>query len=581
MIKASLQVFRWTLSLGARFGRVVPLHTLLIGLFSIASQLSMLIASFLPLKVVILLGSEGIPRYFPESFTQFDRNSLILSLSAATMGFFVLHLLAEKAIERVTNSATRNLLAKTQKIALFENQDEVAANGYQRFSRALAGGAFALLALTVLAPFYPSMAAVILGYSLFTLLATVVLSKFNAAFRERLKEKPAPELKLIGGIGFLTTFSYLIADFILWQPPGFIVALASLLASRQIMRVGSNTIADVTALYRQRPMLDALFFHGKVLLPRKLREGTTVWPLLRRQHREKWIRSALTEILESAPGKLSVTWHQLGVPDVAALRVSDGETVWLVKLVGRSRRALHECALMTEPIAALPALPWVGTTLVGKYHCLVYTLPTGSSPSRRQMRRLAVSARTKMLTPSPPVALEQRYRRSRPMIWQRLGKMPWDRLKSAANAFEQRKQLAAFLGQLGFLQQRLKSLPLTIVIPRLREDLLWLCDDGQLLITDWGEWSLDPLGAGWLNTAATLHSLPIALEEAVQHNPRLESVSLGDVELAALSFALEKEFNRQRFAQALELVSLLLSRLSEANKSKLQINSKTRVEDLD
>lgn len=71
-----LGVLRWSLSLGAKFSRVVPFLTLAIVILTLVAQIASLLSFFLPLKMIILLGSEGMPRYFPAAFAQLDRDGI-------------------------------------------------------------------------------------------------------------------------------------------------------------------------------------------------------------------------------------------------------------------------------------------------------------------------------------------------------------------------------------------------------------------------------------------------------------------------------------------------------------------------
>lgn len=572
MIAAMLTTVRWILSLGAKFGREVPFYTLAIVLLTLVSQVATLLASFLPLKVVILLGSERIPRYFPPYFAELDRDVVIAALSIATVGFFLAHLLSERLIAWVTARATRQLMGKSHKMVLFENQDDVAANAYQRYSRALAGGVFVLLAVLGLAIFYPGMSWVVVGYAALVLLALALLYATSAMLRERLESKLTATLGLIGGIGFFVAFGYLVADFIFWSPPGVIVAIVSLLLSRQLMIRATGMVGDLAILQQQRVKLDALFFHGKVLLPQQLRADKTLWPLLEPERREQWVRLVLVELLGNSPDALKIEWHQLGMPNVAGLRVwADGDG-FLIKLFEtyRSSLALHEATLMGEALKALPGLPWVGITQVQRYHCLVHALPNGKAPALRQAKKLVIPLKTRLLAVEPSSPLIERYQRSKPMLWQRLDGSTWERLKVAANTPEQRDQVEAFLTKLPALLQQLKALPLAVVNPDAHQDAVWIPKNSPPLLTNWGAWSLEPVGAGWADKPQMLPLLTPALKEAEQTRPSLANVSPEQAELAALAFALEREYNRQRFVQALDLLPELLERLHrcEARRSE-------------
>lgn len=564
MIAALLSTLRWTLSLGAKFGRAIPGHTLTVVLLTLVSQIATLLASFMPLKVVILLGSEGIPRYFPPQFAQINRDALIGALSVATLACFLLYLLAEKLITQITEHGTKRLLLKSHKLVLFENQDEIAANAYQRYSRALAGGVFVTLALGGLGVFYPAITVVMLGYVALSLLVMMLLQQVSAGFRERLETRLIPTLNLFSGIGFFIAFGYLVADFIFWTPPGVIIAIVSLLASRQIMQRLAGGIGDVAMLQGQRAKLDALFFHGRVLLPQQQRADKTMWPLLKPSQRNNWLRLVLTELTDRTPDKLESTWHQLGLPNVAGLRVqADGEC-YLVKLfeTNRSSLALHEATLLAENLQNLPAPRWIGATKVQRYQCVLYALPAGEHPTLRRAKKALAQTKTRLLVVEPSPTLIQRFQRSRPMLWQRLDSTFWERLKVAANGTHQYETVAQFLSRLPALMQELRTLPLAIVNPENHQDALWIQEDGVPVLTNWGAWSLEPIGAGWLDKPERLPLLAPALVKAAEQRTALSSVSTKQSELAALAFALERECNRQRFVQALELLPLLLERLT-------------------
>lgn len=563
MIHAMLNASRWSLSLGAKFIRVVPIKTLLIVLLTLVSQMATLLASFLPLKVVILLGSEGIPRYFPASFAQIDRDILIALLSICTLGFFVLYLLAERLIAWTTRLATGQLLAKSHKMVLFENQDDIAATAYQRYSRSLAGGVFIILALLGLSIFYPAMAAVLVGYGVATTLLLWLLHGASSGVRERLENRLVATLNLMGGIGFFVAFGYLVADFILWTPPGVIIAIVSLLLSRQVMQRASGMLGDLAALQKQRVKLDALFFHGKVLMTQQVNPDKTFWPLLQPESRQSWVKPLLDELVGESGEPFESAWQQVGMANVAGLRVCRGNRGYLFKLyeTNRSSLAQHEATLMGEPAKGLPSCALLGITQLQKFHCLLYQLPKGSSPEPQEVKALANTLRAKLLAVEPFPALVQRYQRSKPMLWQRLDRALLEKLQVAVTGEVQQAAFELLLVELPRLHGVLKSLPVGLVNPDISQDAIWVAEDGDPILLQWGRWALEPLGAGWPEQPKLLDGLMPAITEAAENRPVLSTLLPQHVELAALAFALERECNRQRFVQALELLPAIHERL--------------------
>ena len=569
MINDVYLAVKWFKSLSAKFFRVVPAFTFLIVLLTLVSQLSTLLASFLPLKVVIMLGSDGVPRYFPASFAAIDRDVLISLLSAGTIGFFLLQLLAEHFIKLVTSASTSRLLAKSQKAVLFENQEELAASSYQRYSRALASGVFIALALSGLGWFYPWMSLVITSYIFMVLVLFWLLHQQSLGFRERLDSKLPQTLNLAGGVGFFVVFGFLVADFIFWSPPGVIIAIVSLLLSRQIMQRASGMIVDLTSLRRQQAKLDALFFYGKVLLPNQARPVKSCWPLLAPGSRQAWVTLVLDELVSPEDGVVDCRWQQLGTPNVVALRVRRGERLFLIKLfeINRSSWALHEATLMAEPASCLPAPHWVGATQVGKFSCLVFELSQGAQPQGSQVQKLSQQLRGDLMAAQPHPEAVKRYLRSKALLWQRLNFSLIERLRVAADTPKQQVDLAVMLDQLPYLQQQLKGLPVALLNPEINQEAIWVpaaqrSQDVAPVLLNWGRWSLEPVGAGWPEATKTLANLGDALQLAAEKRNELVDIRVELVELAAFAFALERECNRQRYVQALELLPRMLERLA-------------------
>lgn len=560
---------RWNASLGAKFLRVVPYSTFAIVLLTLMSQIAMLVASFLPLKVIIMLGSEGIPSYFPAFLAALERDVLIGLLSAGTVGFFLVHLAAERMIEQATGVATTRLLAKSQKMVLFENQESLAASSYQRYSRALAGGVFIGLALLGLGWFYPEMSLIMLGYFLFILLLLWQGARYSKGIRERLESRLSPLMNVTATAGFFVAFGYLVVDFVFFTPPGVIVALVSFLLIRQAMQRAAGMIADLALLYRQKPRLNALFFHGQVFQPLQADPKKNLWPLVMSEARQVWVAEVLNVVAGEESGSLESCWHQLGNANVVGLRVSRGERQFLLKLYesNRSSLALHEADLMTELPKALPCLQWVGTLPVDKFHCLVYQLEPGQRPEVSQVNPLAQQLRGALLAASPKPEVAQRYMRSKAMLWQRLDQEMLERLQLAATSADQQHNLAVLLAQLPIFQQLLAALPLTVFNAELNQDTIWLptVEEGQTgepILLNWGMWALEPTGAGWPEAESFLSKLDDALSAGATKRPELANIKVEQAELAALAFALERECNRQRYNQALELIPRILDRMA-------------------
>lgn len=560
---------RWSLSLGAKIARVVPKLTFLLVCVALVSQVAMLLASFLPLKVVILLGSEGVPGYLPSPLKAVGRDALIGLLSLITVGFFVVHLMAEKIVDLLTGAATSRLLAKSHKLVLFERQEEVAAGAYQRFSRALAGGVFVALALLGMSFVYPLMTLVILAYLTACVVLILGLGGFSQNFRERLSGKLAPTLNFAAGVGFFVAFGFLVIDFIFLSPPGVIFAIVSLLLTRMIMLKCVNAIVDLSSLSRQRSKLDALFFHGRVFVPPSGTGEKSVWSLVEPMRRDEWLNAVMKEFVDSWTNCNSASWIQSGVPNVVALRVHDEEAgSFLVKLFepGRRALALHEATLTAENISGLPAPELVGNTQIKNYHCLIYRLGDGRQPDREEARYLQEEIRGQLLVVQPPQALLQLFSRSKPSLWQRLADIETNRLLISSGTEKQRELVLRFLEVRNAISEHLRILPLVFVNPDINQSSVYLTEMGHCLL-NWGRWSLDPIGSGWRDGPKQMEKLRTFFETAKAGRKDLHQYPVEGAELAALTYSFETKCARQLYSEAIDLLPLMLEKFEASVRS--------------
>ncbi|EHA13922.1 hypothetical protein HAL1_19206 [Halomonas sp. HAL1] len=454
-------------------------------------------------------------------------------------------------------------------MVLFENQDQVASGGYHRYSRALAGGVFIGLSLVGLGWFYFDIVLVILGYATFTLILLWFLHRNSSIIREKMETSLRDMLNLVTGVGFFVTFGYLVWDFIFWDEPGVIVAIVTLILSRQMMTRITGLVTDLTALYQQKAKLDALFFHGKVLLNDMPQKERSVWSLMQPDARQEWINALLKEFVNNTEEYLSCEWHQTGQANVVALKVENSSGLYLVKLFAQNRSsfALHEATLMSEKVPGLPSARFLGTTQIQKFQCLLYELPIGQSPESSQVLEQVQPLRRQLMAAEPPSQLCHRYRRSRPMLWQRLNIELLSHLYLAVTNTDQQAMLDWLIENLNSLKNVLQSLPLVLHQPDFSQDAIWITEKGFPLALNWGQWSLEPLGAGWPEATKGLKKLGPAILEVAKIRVALNGVIIQQAELSALAFALERECNRQRYLQALTLIPELVERMEASKES--------------
>lgn len=567
------QATAWFFSLGRKFFRVAPVLTgTSVGL-TIASQLLLLVGFLLPLKVVLLLGSQTIPSYFPFFMVEFGRERLIILLSIASVLFYIAHLICDGLVARFSQSGAEKLVQRSRKIAIFERQDEIASKGYLRFSQAFAGLCFTAVCLIGMLFFYMKLAILIFAYFLVFSFFSILICAASDAFRTKLADGLGSLPKIMGGLGFLITFSFIVVDYLYFESAGILVAVISLLLSRQLFNKAANVLKDIAELYQQKSMLRALFFHAHVFLPEKKEGGfTAVVPLARRN---KWMLDGLALVMDIQGLQFTSRWISLGAPellcflaDVVTKEGSQRQILFKIFDAKRCSQAMHEASLLTQQ-QGLHAPMLLGMTTVAGMNCHLFDVtnykvfvPDANNP----WAEIVVKFREQSLAVVPAVSLVNSYLRSRPHLAGRLDVQSIDYLFNLYEGERDLTPLARFRESLPAISRLLGQLPLALQLPDIRQNMLWLDADENLCLLHWGRWELEPVGIKWPQNINMIESSLARLKSA---RTAVAALKINTVRLAALCSNYEDNYRRGRYDKACRLVPAILSVYAECSRGEV------------
>lgn len=570
-----MAVARWVSSVGGKIFRVVPNATLMVVLFTLASQICSLLAALLPLKVIILLGSERIPAYFPALLHDFHRSALILSLSTAAVVFFVCHLIAEALISKLSAYGARCLIARSRKLTLFDKQEETLSKAYQRFAGALAGAVFIVIASVGLVVVYPLQALVILVYIATVWSALSIVHRFSSLIDERVEHHLTHLIGVLATLGFFITFGCIVADILLGSEVSVFWAIFTLLLVRQVFRRCATFISDLINLYAQRLQLNALLFQGHVYGGKARPAGSsTLWSLAETQTVRTWMEPLIQRLTAQESVGLDIRIVQSGTADVLQWKVLTrgglGEHCYLVRLFGQSKSALarHEASLFTamnHGVSPLPLLRMVDE--VETFHCHVFDWPATGSVDPADSKLAPMHLLRALFGICPNATLVALFSRSRPMLWQRLDEQALPRLALYDSACGG-NLVGRWEAALDAVRTRLERLPLALVTSDLSPEAMGYDERRDLWGSQWGRWTLEPVGAGWPVSERAFALLEGALAEAQHNRPDLAAVDANDVKLAALVFAFDKACQRQNYRSAVDLLAQIVPIFERANSQQ-------------
>ncbi|MFK0312801.1 hypothetical protein ACIQUF_16415 [Pseudomonas sp. NPDC090233] len=554
----------WCISLGSKFIRVVPVTTIAVQIMTLASQLLLLLAFFLPLKVIILLGSEKIPSYFPVTLQEIKREHLIFSLSIAAALCYALYIASEIAISYCCKFGARTLLLRSAKLNLFENQEKIAAHAYSRYTRASAAALFFALSTAVLLFIYPSLAAIILGYILLATATCIISFNISSTARTQLKNNYTAVLNTLSGIGFLLSFFCLVADFLYNPQQKIFHAVVAILVMRQALQRLTSMILDIISLRIQHHQINAMFFHSQPLLEAK-KDSNELEQLLNPGNRERWAAELMEKAGLTAGNNLEVHWHQIDAMDVYPFRITvdvDGEKrQYLAKLFGEHISSLaQQERLLLSSQSGLPAPEWIGHYSLGQVNCHLFKLEDHSKVNRNQITGSVVAINTQLMCCEPEPDLLLKFSRTRLYLESRLSEELIAPLKYVCSTESDHGKVEEVIQSLGLIAERIAALPRQIVGLDITTEALLLAPYKGFQLSHWCNWRIEAIGSNW--PVAELQHLPGALSLAVEKRPALAGISSDDVMLTALMYSFERFLQRKNYPAALELLGDILACLS-------------------
>lgn len=557
------RALRWSVTLSRKFIQVVPWLTLLAVVSSILSQFFMLAGFLLPLKVVLLLGSETVPVYFPSVFQNVGRDGLVVFLSIASVCFYLAHLLASKIVDFSAASACKKLLNRSKKLAIFENQEEIASKGYARYSQNLATVGFVSLCLMVMAWFYRDIAVVITLYIFSCVLVVCVVASFSNSFHTKLTKELGSVARILGSLGFLLSFTYIVLNHLLGSPPGILVSVIALLLARQTFGRLANFAKDIQGLYGQKAQLRALFFHGHTFTQKPITRNQGFWSLIVPTARDIWISEILVELVGSEKFEANTQWFDIGLPDIVCYHVKVatdyGNLEYVMKLFNSNRTAWakHEATLLSSP-GSIPTVPVVKLALIEEIHCHVFDVTGLKRCAKKETADQLVKFRTRLMAINPQSDMVSLYARSHPMLWQRLDQQSIIRMRDLLDRHAEPDDVEHLLLRLNDIKEKLRFLPLSLVAPDIRPGMLWKNGNGESFLINWTQWSIEPIGTKLPISALYETSFIARLEGIASERTGHNKIETHDIQLAALISEFEQRLRRARYAEAHVLVSKIL-----------------------
>lgn len=506
LFQRKLGFWQWFLQVMGTFLQARPLTTTLIVGATTLARITSFLALMLPLKVILLAGSDGVPRYFRFFIEPDEKLAWIVGLALAAIGLYIATLALDALTRRLALAASGEILESANELTVIHNQEEEALSCYARFCRVCAYVLFSLAALTVLLLvnkwlFLFLVTAITLEF-LFSAWAVAGTDDINPGrLKAFVTEKFASYLSVLVSINFLAGFLVILAPFVLFDGGQILFAIISVLLMRQTLGTVSGAARIAVGLEKRRHRINTLVFREFQLEHKERRHSVALRDLFPKEERR---HMAMESLNADKAASVDACWQDSTIPAVTTFSITVTDQAGAgtkhyqqqIYLPSRAYQLENE-ELLFEHIARrrLWAPEVVARFSKGPFECQICEYGQGK-PLGNRWKAWEATLLLHVWACKLPDVLVDAFAASRPLLHNRLTSTLLERVELAVDTADEADLLSMVQASLPTIQSRLKTMPLYVYNPDINRNNVVFGDDAQsVLIMTWGRWKLEPLGA--------------------------------------------------------------------------------------
>ena len=565
LFRESLAAGRWVAAVTRAFFRVRPWTTLTLVLSITSGKIASLLAFFLPLKVILLAGSDGVPRYFRFFIEPADKMPWIIGLSAAAVGFYALSLIATAVSKRLAEAGSSEVLQGANEIAVASKQREEAQGYYRRFSGISANILLMMLTFGILGwinpPLLTLIVVLVLAEALFT---GGVLAYGNplspGATQRMIRRNLDGYLTIFSSVNFLSGFFVILIPFLIGAGGNLLVAILSILLLRQGLGAVGDAVAATTNLWNRRAMVDPMVFRSRQIQKREKLVTRNLREVFGKKAREVRARSELVAAGHEVES-INSEWRDSTIKGVYTfhlrLRMLESEKKaehFQQQVFPRGQLHLleHEEYLFKHISRVALHAPEVRARYSdGPFACQICEYGQGKAVDGDRWKGIDSELMTHMWAFKPPKSLIRAFNTSRPTLEGRLTPGYLERLDVALDRAAEQVVYDELLQKLSGIQAVLAAIPVYIYNPDMIRANVAMKADGTPQVMTWGRWAIEPIGAALPKSmqGKVLDSVVATIRE--RRSLGEEQLQPNHVRLASDCREFEREIAKGRYNRAI------------------------------
>ena len=582
LITETYRFARWTTGVTRRFLRVRPWSTVAVTLASAVDGVLQLVAFLVPLKIILLAASPGIPRYFP-FIDPAHKMPWIIGLSIGAVGAYLTSLLLNHLSDRWSRSAGRDVLRGANDLAVHAKEEDQAQRAFGDFTGIIASLLFLSAAGAVLIWANPAL-AIFLGVMVALLgLISVPILAGDAQPPPPLKawvtQKTGQYLGFWQVLTFFGAFGVILYPFLIGGGGNIFLAIIGFILVRRMLGGITGSIAKAARLVGKRPAIDALIYRSQQVVSSGEEDRFHAFrALFGPTQRDPLIREALQAALGDGVEIRSTYVDPMPAPikrfdvsplDIEAERGHLEARVFPPNCLDQVANAAFLFNYVPREQLHAPAVR--ATFDYRDYTIVIQEAGNGERcEPGKPWAGVQVAIIRNMLSLTPPKRLAKSYCDTHRVLSERLTQAFCERLWIGVDSEAEASTLTDWLDRLPHVTRLIAQQPLALYNPDINPPNVISDTDGPLVMA-WGKWGLEPIGAamakhGWVKDAEShLDALKASRADLTGYTWE------GDLKLAADCYVLEQTINTEKYKAGLAMIDGILRGLKNGEPAQSRV----------
>ncbi|WP_406827636.1 hypothetical protein [Microbulbifer sp. ARAS458-1] len=512
----------------------------------------------LPIKIVLILAAPQMPVMFDRFVPGISRAEWAGILTALIVVLHIVVLIQDWYLNQSADKYARKFSFLHKKGRFTGNDFLISAYNGIVSAR---GSTFLLLALSLVIGFvYLDFLAFLVVALGFVVVAAAMLASASSKFRDAFLDSPPTILGRASNLIFIACFCFLVYAFVLSErPPEFLQGVVSIILGRRLLGAVTQKASNLVWFSKKKAAVQKLFYRGHTELPGAGSSGAFI---------DKMSQGSLEEFTSEALSALGVQvgldstcdWVESPFPWMSLVQCRSGDTDLLLKVYesNKARAAKNELELYPD-LETLGVIPkFIGVTEVDGYQVHAFELAAGWNFTRDRDTIISVHSRLQLFTFDS--ALVEEYCSVHPTLTDRINPVLLSRLSLLADS-DEKIRLDSLVKQLPAISERIKALPLSLVVQDPVVKQLTLHDDGRDCLLGLGDWKLEPLGFHlWPSDSPEKIAENVISAHAGYEEGDIAEAAL-DIQFCSLLAVLERHCRGGRLREGIKVVNQILALL--------------------